>query len=79
MLKAGEAALAAAFVEKGSSGEGQAETAEAEIDKLAKKLAEDTKVTYAKAYEQVLQSNPALYQKAEKERTQKVAKAQSGH
>ncbi len=69
ILKAAEGAAKLAFKKVGAGGgEGQADGASAEgkLEKLAKSREEASagKLTFAKAYDQVIKENPALYEEA---------------
>ena len=56
MLKAGNDALGKSFNESGHGAPGESKNAEEQLDKLAKAKAKDDGVSYAKAYDAVLQT-----------------------
>lgn len=56
LLKANNEAMSKAFETKGTSGSGTGNSATEKLDSLAKKYAEDNKVSFAKAYDTVIQT-----------------------
>jgi len=78
MLTAGNEALKKTFIEKGSSGI-EPGGADEKLDQLAKALVTenvskgDGKLTFAKAYDKVLQMHPDLYTQSLREQKQRVA------
>ena len=61
------------FSEHGSDGEGKGNSAEAQLDALAKeRMKADSKLTYAQAYSEALEANPAIYEQYKAETRRRV-------